>query len=117
MPSTRSVELLELARRIVDALPHDGVSEAAVTGSVSRGVADELSDIEILLVRPEEQPLATCFELARAAGLEQLAAWGPQDVPTRRVFGYFHGVPIELIWWSRTRGEAAFTSSGDAIVH
>lgn len=117
MPSARSIELLELARRIVDALPHDVVSEAAVTGSVSRGVADELSDIEMLLVTPEELSLEECFELAKAAGLEQLNTWGPQNVPTRRVFGYLHGVPIELIWWSRSHAEAAFKDSGDAIVH
>jgi len=117
MPSARSIELLDLARRIVDALPHDVVSEAAVTGSVSRGVADELSDVEMLLVTPEELSLEECFELAKAAGLEQLNTWGPQNVPTRRVFGYLHGVPIELIWWSRSHAEAAFKGSGDAIVH
>jgi len=117
MPSARSSELLELSRRIVDALPLDVVSEAAVTGSVSRGVADELSDIEMLLVTPEELSLARCFELASAAGLEQLSTWGPQNVPTRRVFGYFQGVPIELIWWSLAHAETAFAGSGDAISH
>ena len=117
MSSVRSLELLELARRIVDALPQDIVQEAAVTGSVSRGVADELSDIEMLLVTPAELPLEVCFDLAGAAGLEHLSTWGPQDVPTRRVFGYFDGVPIELIWWSRAYAETAFAGSGDAIVH
>jgi predicted nucleotidyltransferase len=117
VPSARSIELLELARRIVDALPHDVVQEAAVTGSVSRGVADDLSDIEMLLVTSGELSLGECFELARAAGLEQLSTWGPQNVPTRRVFGYFHGVPIELVWWSGGHAETAFAGSGDAIVH
>lgn len=117
MPSARSTELLELARRIVDALPHDVVEEAAVTGSVSRGVADELSDVEMLLVTSAELSLEECFALAGAAGLEQLSTWGPQDVPTRRVFGYFDGVPIELVWWSRAHAETAFAGSGDAIVH
>ena len=117
MPSARSRELLELARQIVEALPEDAVAEAAVTGSVSRGVADELSDIELLLVTLAELSLEECFELARGAGLEQLSTWGRQDVPTRRVFGYCHGVPIELIWWSRAHAETAFRGSGDAIVH
>jgi predicted nucleotidyltransferase len=115
--SVRSRELLGLARRIVDALPQDVVREAGVTGSVSRGVADELSDIEMLLVTAAELSLEECFELASAAGLEQLSTWGPQDVPTRRVFGYFDGVPVELIWWSRAHAESAFAGSGDAIVH
>jgi predicted nucleotidyltransferase len=117
MPSRRSNELLELARRIVDVLPQHVVQEAAVTGSVSRGVADELSDIEMLLVTPSESSLEECFELASAAGLEQLSTWGPQNTPTRRVFGYFQGVPIELIWWSLAHAETAFTGSGDAIMH
>lgn len=117
MASARSSELLELARRIVDALPHDVVREAAVTGSVSRGVADGLSDIEMLLVTPAELSLDECFELAGGAGLEQMSTWGPQNVPTRRVFGYFQGVPIELIWWSLRHAKTAFAGSGDAIVH
>ena len=49
---TRSEKLLGLARQIVDALPPDVVEEAGVTGSVSRGVADDVSDIELLLVTP-----------------------------------------------------------------
>ncbi len=115
--SARSVELLELARQIVDGFPHDVVREAAVTGSVSRGVADELSDIEMLLITPSELSLEECFDLAGTAGLQHLSTWGPQNVPTRRVFGYFQGVPIELIWWSRAHAETAFELSGDAIVH
>lgn len=117
MTSARSTELLEVARRIVDAFPHDVVQEAAVTGSVSRGVADELSDIEMLVVTGPELSLEECFHLAGAAGLEQLSTWGPLDPSTRRVFGYFHGVPIELIWWSRAHAETAFADAGDAIVH
>jgi predicted nucleotidyltransferase len=117
VPTARTTELLELARRIVDSLPPEVVQEAAVTGSVSRGVADELSDIEMLLVTPTELSLEQCFELAGAAGLRQLSTWGPQNVPTRRVFGYCHGVPIELIWWSRPYAEAAYAGAGDAIVN
>lgn len=125
MASARSTELLELARRIVDALPADVVEEAAVTGSVSRGVADAHSDIEILLVttRPLEQE--ECDALAAAAALEQRDTWGPRDGPTRRVFGYSDGTPIELIWWSRSFAEQAVesllagqvTGSADALVH
>jgi hypothetical protein len=103
----RTHELRALAQRIVDAVPANVAEEAVVTGSVSRGVADELSDIEMLLVTPELLDLGTCFHHARAAGLEGLGTWGPQSVPTRRVSGVREGVPIELIWWSRENAEAA----------
>jgi predicted nucleotidyltransferase len=122
---TRSEELLALAQRIVEALDPEVVEEAAVTGSVSRGVADAVSDIEMLLVTPETLPLHECFALAAEAGLEQLDTWGPQGGPTSRVFGYCDRVPIELIWWSRDFAEQSVesllagqvTGSADAIVH
>lgn len=101
MSSMQSDRLRDLAQRVVDALPIDIAEEAVLTGSVSRGVADDVSDIEMLIVTNEQLPLAACFELARSAGLERLETWGPQDGPTRRVFGYREGVPIETIWWSR----------------
>ena len=118
MPATpRSVELRSVAQRIADALPAS-VEEAVVTGSVSRGVADEVSDIEMLVVTPRELDLEECFALAGACGLTDLGTWGPQGVPTKRVSGYREGVPIELIWWSREHAEGAvdaiFTGHGGA---
>jgi hypothetical protein len=117
--------LLELARRLVNALPADVVEEAAVTGSVSRGVADEYSDIEMLLVTTRSLDQEECDALAAAAFLEQRDTWGPQDGPVRRVFGYLDGTPIELIWWSRSFAEQVIesllagqvTGSADALVH
>jgi hypothetical protein len=76
MTSGRSNELRDLAQRVVDALPPAVVEEAVLTGSVSLGVADELSDIELLLVTPDQLELATCFAYARAAGLAELDTWG-----------------------------------------
>jgi hypothetical protein len=111
VPTERSSELRDLAQRVVDALPSAVAEEAVLTGSVSRGVADEVSDIEMLIVTPEQLELATCFEHARAAGLAELDTWGEQDSPARRVSGYREGVPIELIWWSRDYAE----SSVDAL--
>jgi hypothetical protein len=78
-----------------------------VTGSVSRGVADDLSDIELLVVTTERLELSECFEHARNAGLDGLDTWGPQGGETSGVFGYLEGVPIELIWWSRDFAETA----------
>jgi predicted nucleotidyltransferase len=105
-PTAQSLELLAVAQRIADALPAD-IAEVIVTGSVSRGVADDVSDIEMLLVSEEQLDLDTCFGLAAAAGLTDLGTWGPQDVPTKRVSGYREGVPIEVIWWSRAHAESA----------
>jgi predicted nucleotidyltransferase len=49
VPTARSEDLRALARRFTQVLPDD-VDEALLTGSVSRGEADELSGIEMLLV-------------------------------------------------------------------
>ena len=50
--TAQSVELRSIAQGIADALPPT-VEEAVLTGSVSRGVADEVSDIEMLIVTRE----------------------------------------------------------------
>ena len=104
--TARSVELRSIAQAIADALPAT-VEEVVVTGSVSRGVADAVSDIEMLIVTPGELDLGDCFSLAAACGLTDLGTWGRQGVPTKRVSGYRDGVPIELIWWSRAHAETA----------
>jgi hypothetical protein len=105
-PTPRSLELGALAQAIADALP-ETAEEAVVTGSVSRGVADDVSDIEMLVVTRDELGLDDCFALAAACGLTDLGTWGPQGTPTKRVSGYRDGVPIELIWWSRAHAEAS----------
>jgi hypothetical protein len=107
----RSAELRAVAQRIADALPA-AVEEVVVTGSVSRGVADDVSDIEMLIVTEDEPELEECFALAEACGLTSLGTWGPQGTPTKRVSGYREGVPIELIWQSRAQAEGAI----DAIL-
>jgi hypothetical protein len=120
MPTDRTEELRRAAARLVEALPADVVEEVVVTGSVSRGVADEVSDVEMLLVTPEQLDLETCFALARDAGLERLGSWGPQGTETSRVSGYFEGIPFELIWWSREFADAsvnAESGAADAIAN
>jgi len=102
----RSEELRALAQRVADALPADVAIEVVVTGSVSRGVADEVSDVEMLIVTPEPLELEEAFALARTAGLEgELETWGDQSGPGQKVFGYFEDVPFELIWWPRDFAE------------
>jgi predicted nucleotidyltransferase len=126
MATDRTRELRALAQRIAAALP-PVVEEVVLTGSVSRGVADEISDIEMLVVTSEPLELDECFEHASRAGLEGLETWGLQGIETKRVFGYREGVPIELVWWSREHAEASVhsllaggaptPSSGDAIAN
>ena len=100
MATARTRELRTIAERIAAALP-PVVEEVVLTGSVSRGVADEFSDIEMLIVTTEQLELAECFAHACKAGLGGVDTWGPQGTATSRVFGYYDGVPIELVWWSR----------------
>jgi hypothetical protein len=96
-----------------------------LTGSVSRGAADEVSDIEMLVVTTEPLDLETCYGHAGRAGLERLDTWGPQGGPAERVFGYLEGVPIELVWWPRDHAETAVaalfegepSSAADALVN
>ena len=124
MTTARTVELRALAQAIADALP-DTVHEVVLTGSVSRGVADAVSDIEMLLVTEHQPELDECYALAAACGLTDLGTWGPQGVPTKRVSGYRDGAPIELIWWSRAHAAASVDSifagelatSADALAH
>ncbi|HSC51241.1 MAG TPA: nucleotidyltransferase domain-containing protein [Gaiellaceae bacterium] len=124
METPRTQELRALAARIASRLP-PVVEEVVLTGSVSRGVADDRSDLELLVVTAERLELAECFEHAGRAGLEELDTWGPQGGESSRVFGYCDGVPVELVWWSRDvadRSVAAVlegvpSGSGDALAH
>jgi hypothetical protein len=104
--TARTVELQSIAQAITGALPTI-VVEVVLTGSVSRGVADELSDIEMLIVTDGELDLDDCFSFAATCGLTDLGTWGQQGGPTKRVSGYRDGAPIELIWWSRAHAETA----------
>ena len=122
--TARSVALRSIAERVADALP-PAVEEVVLTGSVSRGVADDVSDIEMLIVTQGELDLEDCFSLAAACGLADLGTWGAQGVAAKRVSGYREDVPIELIWWSRAHAASAIdaifvddrSTSADAITN
>lgn len=113
MATARSEELRALAQRIADTLPPEAI-EVVLTGSVSRGVADDVSDIELLVVTEEQLSLDDAFELARGVGLVGRDSWGDPSTPTRRVFGYLDGQPVETIWWSRELAEELFATGGSA---
>jgi predicted nucleotidyltransferase len=104
--TARSDELRALARRVADVFPPQ-VVEVVLTGSVSRGVADGVSDIEMLVVTEGPLELEDAYELARAARLERLDTWGAQGTPAKRVSGYLEGAPVELIFWPRDFGESS----------
>jgi nucleotidyltransferase-like protein len=122
--TARSEELQALAQRVADALPPEAI-EVVLTGSVSRGVADEVSDIEMLVVTEEPLSLEEAFELARGAGLEGLDTWGMQGLPAKRVSGYLEGQPFELIMWPRAFADeelralldGKLSSSADALAY
>jgi predicted nucleotidyltransferase len=111
--TARSEELRALAQRVADALPLEAI-EVVLTGSAARGVADDVSDVELLVVTEDPVSLAETFELARLAGLEERDSWGDPSTPTRRVFGYVEGQPVETIWWSRDLAEELFAAGGSA---
>jgi predicted nucleotidyltransferase len=118
-------DLMQLAQRVADAIPAEAAPEVVLTGSVSRGMADDVSDIEMLVVTREPLTLEQCFELAGAAGLENLGTWGAQAGPGRRVSGVREGVPLELVWWPRAHVEAQIDAlfageaspTADALAH
>ena len=122
--TARSVELRSIAQGVADALPMT-VEEVVLTGSVSRGVADDVSDIEMLVVASGELELDECFALAAACGLAGLGTWGRQGEPTKRVSGSRDGVPVELVWWSRAHAATAvdgifagnLSSTADALAN
>lgn len=124
MAAASNEELRRLAQRAADAFPSE-VVEVVLTGSVSRGVADEVSDVEMLVVTSESLSQDDAYELARAAGLEGRDTWGAQGLPAKRVSGYVEGQPFELIIWPRTFAEEEFeallggklSSSADALAH
>jgi predicted nucleotidyltransferase len=105
MVTAHTLKLRSVAGRVAAALPEVAV-EIVLTGSVSRGVADELSDIEMIVVTTEPLGLSDCFEHAREAGLAELDTWGVQGTEVSRVFGYYEGVPVELTWWPRDLADA-----------
>src|SRR5262245_27389089 len=123
-PTARSVELRAIAQSVADALPAT-VEEVVLTGSVSRGLADDVSDIEMLVVTRDEPELEECFSLAAAAGLGDVGTWGQQGVPTKRVSGYRDGAALGLVWWSSAHAEVAVdaifegdsSSTADALAH
>jgi hypothetical protein len=87
-------------------------------------MADELSDIEMLVVTRDPLELEDYFRLARAAGVDELGP-GAHWVGRCGASGYRERVPLELIWWARDYAEqqiaallaGAMPSTADALAH
>jgi predicted nucleotidyltransferase len=112
------VELGALARQLAERLP-PLAREVVLTGSTSRGVADEHSDIELLVVVEELPPLAECVRAAEEAGLEEVGTWTPPGAPAYWSGGLLAGEFAELIWWPRAYVEQRIDDilAADAFEH
>jgi hypothetical protein len=86
---SRSEDLRSLAERVVALLPPTA-TDVVLTGSTSRGVADELSDVELLVVADE---------LPQTLPLDGLDTWQPSGLPITWYGGSFEDEFVELIWW------------------
>jgi Nucleotidyltransferase domain len=85
----RSETLRARAVRVTELLPGH-VTDVVLTGSTSRGVADELSDIELLVISerlPDELPL------------EDVQSWSPGIEGAMWYGGTFEDENVELVWW------------------
>lgn len=117
MATARSGELRDLADGVAAALPAL-VEEVVLTGSVSRGVADDLSDVEMLVVAPDLPGRDECEAYSRAVGLEEVDLWSkPESADSHLVSGRLGGVAVELVWWSRARAEERVGAIAAGTIH
>lgn len=88
--SDRSAQLRALAERVAAELPGH-VEDVVLTGSTSRGTADELSDVELLVISetlPERLPL------------DELQTWSPDVQGAHWFGGFYESEYVELVWWT-----------------
>lgn len=104
-----------LAQAVTDALPAV-VTDVVLTGSVSRGVADEASDVELLVVSAELPPLEECVAVS---GLDPVDTWVPPVAGAYWLGGRTHGEFVELVWWTRahTDERVAAIAAGEIVDH
>jgi hypothetical protein len=106
---TRSDELRAAAERVAAELPATA-TDVVLTGSTSRGLADEHSDIELLVVageKPESLPL------------DDHDTWTP-PVPGAWWFGgLYESEFVELIWWTHVHADERVRAiaAGEIVDH
>ncbi len=86
----RSARLHAVAERVATLLPGHA-EDVVLTGSTSRETADELSDVELLVISetlPENLPL------------DELQTWWSGIEGAHWFGGMFEGEYVELVWWT-----------------
>lgn len=92
---SRSDELRAVAQRLAEQLP-PSVSDVVLTGSTARGVADEHSDIELLVLADD---------LPEALPLADARSWSPRVEGAQWYGGFAEGEFVELVWWTPAYAE------------
>lgn len=85
-----SEKLRAQARRFAALLPAH-VEDIVLTGSAARGMADELSDIELLVISDA---------LPRELPLDEQQSWAPPTDGAMWYGGLHDGEKLELVWWT-----------------
>jgi len=107
--SERSETLRARAERVAALLPPH-VEDVVLTGSAARGMADELSDIELLVVSDE---------LPGELPLDDRQSWTPPVDGAMWYGGTFDGEKVELVWWTPAYVEERVRAiaSGEIVDH
>lgn len=93
-----SHRLYATACELIETCPPELGREIALTGSVSRGVADEFSDIELNFWVDELQPQEVYLDWLRGIGVEPTPLIRNMDDGTLAIMGYRNGLFIEPAW-------------------
>jgi predicted nucleotidyltransferase len=105
----RSEALRAVAARVAERLPGH-VTDIVLTGSTSRGTADELSDVELLVI---------CESLPAELPLDDVQTWSPGVEGAHWFGGLFEGEYVELVWWTPAYAEerVAALAAGTFVDH
>jgi predicted nucleotidyltransferase len=107
--SERSETLRALAVRMAGQLPGH-VTDIVLTGSTARGMADELSDVELLVISER---------LPDEVSLEEAQSWSPGIEGWMWYGGSIEGEYVELVWWTPTSVEERVRAiaAGEIVDH
>lgn len=105
----RSRTLRTRAGRVAALLP-EHVEDVVLTGSAARGMADDLSDIELLVISdslPDELPF------------DERQSWSPGVDGAMWYGGLFEGEKVELVWWTPAYAEERVRAiaAGEIVDH
>ena len=105
----RSETLRARAERVAALLPPP-VEDVVLTGSTARGMADELSDVELLVISdalPEQLPF------------DDRQSWSPGVEGAMWYGGLFEGETVELVWWTPAYAEERVRAiaAGEVVDH